>query len=125
MNKQLLVIIVCGSILLFFALAKVKSVMAHDNESQKYYDNRKFDGNFPASQIRTLWQVCSFTFQTKHPGIPQALRWETCDCYTDVIREMMTPEEALNSTASQAKELTLKLINQCNDKFNPKPDVQT
>ena len=93
------------------------TVVAQDNAT-------RFNGNFPASQIRNLWQVCSFTFQTKHPQVPQPLRWETCDCYVDVIREMMTPEEALNSSASQAKELTSKLINQCNDKFNPS-DKQT
>ena len=120
MNKQLLVIIVCGSILLFFALAKMKSVYAHDNVTKT-----KFDGNFPAKQIRELWQVCSFTFQTRHPQVPQPIRWETCDCYTDVIRETMTPESATNSTPAEAQELTVELINQCNDKFNPQPQINT
>ena len=120
MNKQLLVIIVCGSILLFFALAKVKSVMAHDNVTVT-----KFDGNFPAKQIRELWQVCSFTFQTRHPQVPQPVRWETCDCYVDVIRETLTSESARNSTKEEAQELTVELIQQCNDKFNPQPKIET
>ena len=120
MNKQLLVIIVCGSILLFFALAKMTSVYAHDNVTET-----KFDGNFPAKQIRELWQVCSFTFQTRHPQVPQPIRWETCDCYTDVIRGKMTSAEALNSSKEQAQELTIELINKCNEKFNPQPRIET
>lgn len=96
--------------LLFF----VKGVRAHDNMSQKYYDNREFDGNYPAADIRELWQLCSMNFQTKHPALPQHLRWKVCDCYVDVIRRMMTPVESKNSTPEQAKELTARLINQCN-----------
>jgi len=103
------------SLLFFF----VKGVKAHDNESQKYYDNRKFDGNYPASQIRELWQVCSMTFQAKQPQLSQPARWEVCDCYTDVIRETHSSEEAYNMERDQAKKLTLKLIDRCNWKFAP------
>jgi len=102
--------LVFGVMLFFF----VKGVRAHDNET-------KFDGTYPASQIRELWQVCSYSFQTRHPQLPQPLRWEVCDCYVDTIRQFMTPKEALNASPTQAKELTLKLINECNWKFADNP----
>ena len=114
---QKLIIIICCSILLFFVGAKLKSVWAEDNVT-------KFSGDFPAKQIRELWQVCSFTFQTRHPQVPQPVRWETCDCYVDVIRETLTSESARNSTKEEAQELTIELIQQCNDKFNPKPRIE-
>ena len=118
MDKNKLIIIICSSILLFFVGAKLKSVFAHDNVT-------KFSGDYPSKQIRELWQVCSFTFQTRHPQVPQPIRWETCDCYTDVIRGKMTSAEALNSSKEQAQELTIELINQCNAKFNPQPRIET
>lgn len=118
MDKNKLIIIVCSSILLFFVFAKMKSVWAEDNVT-------KFSGDFPAKQIRELWQVCSFTFQTRHPQVPQPIRWETCDCYVDVIRETLTSESARNSTKEEAQELTIELIQQCNDKFNPQPKIET
>jgi len=85
----------------------------------------KFNGNFPTKQVRELWQVCSFTFQQRQPEIPQPLRWEMCDCYVDVIRRTMTPEESLNITPEQAKKLTLELIDQCNGKLDKKPPLMT
>ena len=105
------IILVVATFLIFFV---VKGVRAHDNMSQKYYDNREFDGNYKASEIRELWQVCSMNFQTKHPALPQPLRWKVCDCYVDVIRRLLTAAEAKNSTPAQAKQLTARLINQCN-----------
>jgi hypothetical protein len=85
----------------------------------------KFNGNFPTKQVRELWQVCSFTFQQRQPEIQLPLRWEMCDCYVDVIRETMTPEESLNITPEQTRKLTLELIDQCNGKLNNKPPVMT
>jgi len=85
----------------------------------------KFNGNFPSKQIRELWQVCSFTFQTKHPQLPQPLRWDVCDCYTDVIRETLSPEEVSKLNFIKTKDLTIKLINQCNGKLNNKPPIIT
>jgi len=120
--------IVAGLIILGLALFLmfffVKGVKAQDNKSQKYYDNRKYDGNYPSSQIRELWQVCSMTFQAKQPHLPQPTRWEVCDCYVDVIRETHTPEEAHTLSPENAKKLSLKLINQCNWKFG-KPSEMT
>ena len=109
MRKDKLILIVCGSILLFFAFAKVKSVLAHDNETHK------FNGNYPTLQVRELWQVCSLTFQQKHPHLPQALRWLVCDCYTDIIRRDYTPEQAARKGEGlNEKELTVTLIHECN-----------
>ena len=85
----------------------------------------KFNGNFPSKQIRELWQVCSFTFLQRQPEIPQPLRWEMCDCYVDVIRGTMTPEESLDTSPEQARELTLELIDQCNEKLDSKPPIMT
>jgi len=97
---------------------------AHDNESQRYYDNRKFDGNFPTGQIRNLWQVCSLSWQANHPQLPQPIRWDVCDCYVDVIRETLTPEKLSKLSYKQAKEVTVTLINECNEKLN-KPVIAT
>jgi len=106
--------LIFGMMLFFF----VKGVRAHDNETQK------FNGNFPAKQVRELWQVCSFTFQQRHPQLPQPLRWLVCDCYTDIIRRDMTPESAARSNPVQAKELTVTLINECNSIMGA-PEIST
>jgi|TARA_B110000116_G_scaffold174066_1_gene150562 hypothetical protein len=112
------IILVVATFLIFFV---VKEVSAHDNMSQKYYDNREFDGNYPSSQIRQLWQVCSINFQQKQPSLPQPLRWKVCDCYVDVIRRLLSSSEATKSTPAQAKELTATLINQCNGMLDNPP----
>ena len=98
---------------------------AHDNETQKYYDNRKFDGNFPTGQIRNLWQVCSLSWQANHPQVPQPIRWAVCDCYVDVIRETLSTEELAKLTFEDAKKITSTLIGQCNQKLNKEPKIAT
>ena len=127
-TKQFFTKFIAGAILLgvivFLLFFVVKGVRAHDNESQKYYDNRKFDGNYPAKQIRELWMVCSATFQKKQPQLPQVTRWEVCDCYTDVIRESLSPEEVSKIDYEEAKKLTVRLIEQCNGKID-KPPIMT
>ncbi len=85
----------------------------------------RFNGNFPASQIRNLWQVCSFSFQQRQPQIPQPMRWDVCDCYVDVIRETLSPEEISKLDFEEAKKLTVKLINECNGKLDSKPPIIT
>jgi len=92
------------------------TIRAQDNATS-------FNGNFPSKQIRELWQVCSFTFQTKQPQIPQLLRWDVCDCYTDVIRKTLSPEEVSKITPEQTRKLTLELIDQCNGKLDSKPPI--
>jgi len=85
------------------------SIWAHDNETTD-----KFNGNYPTLQVRELWQVCSLTFQQKHPQLPQALRWLVCDCYTDIIRRDYTPDQAARKGSLDEKELTVTLIQECN-----------
>ena len=127
-TKQFFTRFITGAIVLglivFLMFFFVKGVRAHDNESQKYYDNRKYDGNYPAKQIRELWMVCSMTFQSKQPHMLQLTRWDVCDCYVDVIRETHSSEESHNMRADQAKKLTVKLISRCNWKFE-KPNEMT
>ena len=94
------------------------TVVAQDNAT-------RFNGNFPASQIRNLWQVCSFSFQQRQPQIPQPMRWDVCDCYVDVIRETLSPEEISKLDFEEAKKLTVKLINECNGKLENKPPIIT
>ncbi len=127
-TKQFFTKFIAAAILLglivFLMFFFVKGVKAHDNVSQRYYDNRKFDGNYPASQIRELWQVCSMTFQAKQPTLPQPIRWEVCDCYVDTIRELHSSGEASTLSPENAKKLSLNLINRCNWKFT-KPNEMT
>lgn len=78
----------------------------------------KYNGNFQTKQIRELWLVCSITFQSQHPALEQAMRWKVCDCYTDVVRETTTPEGLSKLEYSKARELSVKLINECNGKIN-------
>ena len=103
-------------IIVFLVVGNV--IWAQDNPT-------KFNGNFPSKQIRELWQICSFTFQTQHSQIPQPLRWDVCDCYTDVIRETLSPDEVSKLDFIGAKGLTGKLINQCNGKLDNKPPIMT
>ena len=103
-------------IIVFLVVGNI--IWAEDNST-------KFDGNYHSKHIRELWQVCSFTFQAKQPQVPQPLRWEICDCYVDVIRESMTPEDALKASPEQNKKLAEDLINKCNGKLNNKPPIMT
>ena len=74
----------------------------------------EFSGNFPTAHIRELWQICSMTYQHKHPQLNQMTRWLICDCYTDLIRKDLTPERINKMEYEEAKELSTKLINECN-----------
>ena len=119
-TKQFFTKFIAGAILLgvivFLLFFVVKGVRAHDNESQKYYDNRKFDGNYPAKQIRELWMVCSATFQAKQPQLPQPTRWEVCDCYVDEMR-MTHPQKDINDLDDiESRKMGLRLIRVCNPK---------
>ncbi len=92
-------------------------IQAQDNET-------RFNGNFPTGQIRNLWQVCSIQFQQRQPQIPQPLRWDVCDCYVDVIRETLSPEEISKLDFEEANKLTERLVDQCNEKIY-KPPIMT
>ena len=104
-------------ITVFLGCTILNPVMAEEQQKAK------FNGNFLTKQIRELWQVCSITFQTNHPQLDQALRWEVCDCYTDLIRRTLTPDKLGKLDYKQAKELSSKLINECNVKLNKQPII--
>ena len=75
---------------------------------------KKFSGNFPTAHIRELWQICSMTYQHKHPQLDQMTRWIICDCYTDTIRKDLSPDKVKQMEHEEAKKLSEKLINECN-----------
>ncbi len=49
----------------------------------------------------------------------QILVWQTCDCYTDTIREMLTPEEVQKEKIIKEVNLTKILADKCNPKVLP------
>ena len=73
-----------------------------------------YSGKFPTAHIRELWQICSVTYQYRQPQIDQMSRWIICDCYTDMIRKDLTPDKVKDMEYEAAKELSAKLINECN-----------
>ena len=79
----------------------------------------KYDGNYPTGQIRTLWMVCSVSWRQKNPFIDQVALWKVCDCYTDTIRELLTPEEAQGAEAIKKVNLTKVLSEKCNPIIPP------
>ena len=79
----------------------------------------KYDGNFPTSQIRSLWMVCSVSWKQKNPFMPQTLLWQVCDCYTDTIRKNLTPEEVDGQEKITRIDLTKVLTEKCNTMIPP------
>jgi hypothetical protein len=128
-TKQFFTKFIAGAILLgvivFLLFFVVKGVRGGNVIPPDNVTTTKFNGNYPSSQIRELWQVCSATFQMRHPQLPQPLRWDVCDCYTDVIRKTLSPDAAKNATPEEARKLTLTLIDQCNGMFEKKPSIMT
>ena len=53
----------------------------------------KYNGNYPTSQIRGVWMMCSLSFQKNSPFLEREIVWTACDCYTDIIRQELTPIE--------------------------------
>ena len=105
-----------GILIYFFSL----SLMAGTVVAEPLYN-----GNFPTGQIRELWQICSVTYQYKQPQLPEQGRWMICDCYVDTIRQDLSPEKVIGLEYKEAKELSLKLINECNTKLVKKQDITT
>jgi len=68
--------------------------------------------------IRNLWILCNQGFQHKNPFLDEITRWQTCDCYTDTIRETYAPKELIGMSELKGKELAKLLINKCNPKNN-------
>ena len=79
----------------------------------------KYNGNFNTIQVRGLWMICSLSFRQKNPFLPQDIVWKACDCYTDVIRQELTPEEVKGSKEIIDINLQKILIERCNPKIVP------
>ena len=78
----------------------------------------KYNGNFNTMQIRSLWMLCSLNFRQKNPFLGQKIIWKACDCYSDTIREELTPEEVEGSEKLKI-DLTQVLTERCNPKVAP------
>jgi hypothetical protein len=59
------------------------------------------------------------SWRHKHPYISQVLVWQICDCYTDTIREKLTPEEVQREEIIKEVNLTKLLADKCNPKVFP------
>ena len=79
-----------------------------------------YNGNFPTAQIRGVWMKCSISWRQNNPFIEQHIVWATCDCYTDVIREILTPDQIKGiETIAKEKKLSTVLSKRCNPKTQP------
>ena len=79
----------------------------------------KYNGNFDTMQVRGIWMMCSLSFRQKNPFLPQDIVWKACDCYSDVIRQELTPEEVEGSKEIIDVNLQKMLIERCNPKIVP------
>ena len=51
--------------------------------------------------------------------MPQTILWQVCDCYTDTIREELTPEEVDGQEKITRIDLTKVLTEKCNTMIPP------
>ena len=79
----------------------------------------KYNGNYNTLQIRGVWMMCSLSFKQRNPFLVQSIVWKACDCYTDVIRQELTPEEVEGSEEIVDVNLQNMLIERCNPKLVP------
>ncbi len=49
----------------------------------------------------------------------QIILWRVCDCYTDTIRELLTPEETDGPENLKKVQLTKVLAEKCNSMIPP------
>lgn len=63
--------------------------------------------------------MCSLSFKKNNPFLAQEIIWKACDCYTDVIREKMTPEELEGPEPFTRINLKEVLVQRCNPKIIP------
>jgi len=71
---------------------------------------------FSTQQTRELWQFCSTSFRTRHPGITQDVYYPVCDCYVDHIRANHNPEVLEKMTQTESSKLAQELRDKCNPK---------
>jgi len=53
--------------------------------------------------------------------LEKAIVWRACDCYADVIREELTPEEVEGPKPITSIDLKQVLVERCNPKLVPNP----
>ena len=81
----------------------------------------KYNGNYPTSQIRGVWMMCSLSFQKNSPFLEREIVWTACDCYTDIIRQELTPIEVEGPEPITRLDLKKVLVERCNPKLVPNP----
>ena len=64
---------------------------------------------FSTEKVRAMWFMCATQFQMAAPTIPQVERVRLCDCYVDHMRSTFTPEQVIELTPEQSRELGLKM----------------
>ena len=81
---------------------------------------------FSTQQTRELWQMCSVSFRTRHPGVTQDVYFPVCDCYVDFIRSNHTPKEVMSDSPNsmgmsqeEYSKLSQNLRKACNPNINP------
>ena len=80
---------------------------------------------FSTKQVRELWQICSISFRTQHPGLRQDFYQPVCDCYLDHMRGNYTPKQVIdNMTMEDQARLTQELKIESNPKIQ-KPQTFT
>ena len=89
-----------------FVYASVIQGTAHGKEAIK----------FSTQQTRELWQMCSVSFRTRHPGVTQGVYYPVCDCYVDHIRKHYKPEVLEVMTPEESSKLAQGLRDACNPK---------
>lgn len=53
--------------------------------------------------------------------LARAIVWTACDCYTDIIREELTPKEVEGPDPITRLDLKKVLVERCNPKLVPNP----
>ena len=77
---------------------------------------------FSTKQTRELWQICSVSFRTIHPGVTQEVYFPVCDCYVDHIRANYEPKVIDTMTPEESDKLSQELRNACNPKSKPREE---
>ena len=77
---------------------------------------------FPTKNIREMWWSCSLEFRKLMPTMTEQTRVYLCDCYTDYMRKIFTPEQVIALTKEQARELGFRMRQRCPI---PRPEINT
>mgnify|MGYP000429732650 CR=1 FL=1 len=72
-----------------------------------------YSGDFPVLQMRTMWAVCSQSFNINSPYLSSPVVAEACDCYVDYMRKNYSSKGVSLLTESESKEVGTKLSTIC------------